>query len=162
LLNAEALVLGHFRLTARENLESIAELSGGLGNRLAEISQRADSLESLLKLAETKKYPVSRLQRGILFALTGITREDLKTSPVYVRLLAANAVGCEFLGDCRKSLGLPIVTRRADLPDTDGARRQAEWAERAYALYSLCTPKIGLCETLWRQNPVIWRKNAEK
>lgn len=162
LLNAEALVLGHFRLTARENLESIAELSGGLGNRLAEISQRADSLESLLKLAETKKYPVSRLQRGILFALTGITREDLKTSPAYVRLLAANAVGCEFLGDCRKSLGLPIVTRRADLPDTDGARRQAEWAERAYALYSLCTPKIGSCETLWRQNPVIWRKNAEK
>ena len=158
LRNAEALVLGHFRLTAREALESIAELSGGLGNRLAELSGRADSLESLLKLTETKKYPVSRLQRGILFALTGITREDLKTSPAYVRLLAANERGCEFLGRCRKASALPIVTRRADLPDTEGAKRQAEWAERAYALYSLCTPKIGLCETLWRQNPVIWRR----
>lgn len=160
LRRAEALILGHFRLTPKEKLEEIAELSGGLGNRLAELSQQADSLERLLALAETKKYPLSRLQRGILFALTGITREDLKSSPVYVRLLAANARGCDFLATCRRFSELPIVTRRGDLPDSRAAKRQAELAEKAYALYSLCTPKIGSGEGLWRQSPVIKREES--
>ena len=160
LKNAEALILGHFRLTERERLEHIAELSGGLGNRLAELSAAADSLESLLALAETKKYPLSRLQRGILFALTEISREDLKSAPAYVRLLAANETGCDFLASCRKSSQLPIVTRKADLPKTPEAQRQATWEEKAYALYALCTPKIGSCRGLWQSNPIIWRKES--
>ena len=47
LKNAEALILGHFRLTDRERLEDIAELSGGLGNRMAELSHKADSVYGL-------------------------------------------------------------------------------------------------------------------
>lgn len=162
LSNAERLVLGHFRLTSPDVLEKTAELSGGLGNRMAELSQRADSLESFLKLSETKKYPDARIRRGILFALTGILREDLRSSPAYVRLLASNEAGREFLAACRKNSQLPIVTRRADLPASPEAQRQAEWERRAYALYSLCLPKAAPCDGLWRQNPIIAGKNFEK
>ncbi len=159
---AEHLILGHFRLTPPSELEEIAELSGGLGNRLAEISRKADSMEAFLAMAETKKYPRARIRRGILFALTRILRRDLRKSPAYVRLLGANERGRVFLATCRKTSELPIVTRKTDLPTTPEAERQAAWEERAHALYSLCLPKAGNCEGLWKQNPVLPGKNLEK
>ena len=166
LSHAEGLILGSLRLKDFTALEEIAELSGGLGNRMADAAKRATTLEELLCLTETKKYPTARLQRGILFALTGVTREDLRRSPAYVRLLAANERGCAFLAACRKTSELPVVTRKIDLPTSDEAKKQTAWAEKAYALYTLCTPKNGSCEGLWRQNPVIRStptgKNPEK
>ena len=156
LKNAERAVLAHFRLTPPERLESIAALSGGLGARMARAAAEATSLERLLELAATKKYPTSRLQRGILFALTEITAEDLKTDPAYARLLAANATGCEFLAACRKKGGeLPIVTRRTDLPDTDAARRQSELETRAFALYTLCTEQATSVADQWKERAYI-------
>ncbi|MBQ8432413.1 MAG: nucleotidyltransferase family protein [Clostridia bacterium] len=159
LSHAQRLILGQLRLADPGRLEETAELSGGLGNRLAEAARAANSLETLLQLTETKKYPLARIRRGILFALTGISREDLRSSPAYVRLLAANEKGRAFLAICRRSSSLPVITRRADLPNTPEAERQTAWAEAAYALYSLCLPRIYSCEGLWRQNPVIRGRN---
>ena len=150
---AERLILGYFRLTAADALEEIAELSGGLGHRLADAALKADSLEELLALAATKKYPRARLCRGLLFALTGIVREDLRTSPAYVRLLAANAKGRGFLAEARKRSSLAVVTRRTDLPSTPAAIRQEEWERRAWALYSLCHAKAESGTVLWKQAP---------
>lgn len=150
---AERLILGWLRLTSAEELEEIAELSGGLGNRLAEAAMQADSLEALLSLAATKKYPLARLRRGILFALTNVAREDLRTSPAYVRLLAANGAGRAFLAECRKRATIPVVTRKTDLPSTPAAMRQAEWERRAWALYALSQAEIGSGTTLWKQVP---------
>ena len=155
LKNAERAVLAHFRLTPPERLESIAVLSGGLGSRMAKAAADATSLEQLLELAATKKYPTSRLQRGILFALTEIIPEDLKVDPA-ARLLAANATGCEFLATSRKKDGgLPIVTRRTDLPKTDAASRQLELETRAFALYTLCTEQTMTVSDQWKARAYI-------
>ena len=105
LVYAERAVLAGIRLMPLEQLETVAELSGGLGNRLRQTAQTATGYAALLSLAATKKYPTARLQRGILFALTDIKSQDLRTSPAYVRLLAANATGCRFLAACRKGAG---------------------------------------------------------
>ena len=72
LTHAERLVLGHFRLTPIEELESIAELSGGLGARLKKAAGESATLSEMLARAATKKYTNARLMRGIIFALTGI------------------------------------------------------------------------------------------
>ena len=117
---------------------------------MARAAADATTLDALLSLSATKKYPTARLQRGILFAMTEIADEDLRADPAYARLLAANATGCEFLGACRKRGGLPIVTRRPDLPDTEGARRQAEIESRAFALYALCLPKAISVGEQWK------------
>ena len=155
LSHAERLILGSLRLKDPAELEEIAELSGGLGNRMADAAKKATALEELLRLTETKKYPTARLQRGILFALTGVAREDLRRSPAYVRLLAANERGCAFLAACRKGAEISVVTRRGDLGEAPDAKIQTAWAEKAYALYTLCTPGTASCEGMWRQNPVI-------
>lgn len=155
LANAERLILGHFRLTAPERLEAAAELFGGLGNRMAQTVQRAKTLEELLDLTETKKYPCARIQRGILFSITETKREDLRAPIAYVRLLAANARGREILAGIKKTSDLCVVTRRADLPQTPGAKHQEKMATRAHALYTLCYPIAAGADDAWRQSPVI-------
>lgn len=150
---AERWILGHFRLTPAEQLEEIAELSGGLGNRLAQAAMQATSLQELLELAATKKYPTARLRRGILFALTSITPRDLRSSPAYVRLLAANRAGREFLAFCRRKEALPVVTRKTDLPHTAEALRQEHREACARSLYTLCQPEVQAGDTLWKQAP---------
>ena len=140
--NAERLILGFFRLQPKAYFEEIAELSGGLGARLCEAARRARSLEELLSLAATKKYPRARLQRGILFALTGIGQTDMRTSPTYTRLLAANETGHRFLASIRKTAQIPIVTRSADYPKTPEAIKQRELEQKAEWLYSLCLPSM--------------------
>ena len=152
---AERAVLAHFRLTPTEALERIEALSGGLGARMASAAQRATTLEELLALSATKKYTTARLQRGILFAMTGTVRDDLLSAPAYARLLAANDVGCAFLARHRKQSDFPIVTRRTDLPDTPAAKRQAEVEERAYALYTLCFEDVTATESFWKRTAHI-------
>ena len=154
---AERLILGHFRLTPPEQLEQIAELGGGLGARMAQAAQKADSLERFFALSATKKYPNARLRRGVLFALTNITQSDLRTPPAYTRLLATNATGCVFLNASRKGARISVVTRHTDLPNTAAAQKQAEIEARAWALYTLCLPKAASAEGLWQKAPMIKR-----
>ena len=139
---AERLILGAFRLMPKERTERIAELSGGLGARMCEASQKATGLSDFLSLSATKKYPISRLQRGILFALTEIAPEDLNHAPAYSRLLAANENGYAFLASIRKTAAIPIVTRASDYPKTPDAVRQRTWEEKAKSLYALCCPRL--------------------
>ncbi len=155
LRNAERLILGYFRLTSPEVLESCAALSGGLGNRLSRAAQSARSYDELMSLAATKKYPTSRLQRGILFGLLQVGDADLANDPAYARLLAANRAGCEYLAWARKRSGLTVITRKSDLPDTPEALRQEAWETRAFALYTLCTPESGAADALWRRSAYI-------
>jgi len=159
--HAERLILGWFRLASLNDLESVAELAGGLGARLKKAATEAKTLEEMLALAATKKYTSARILRGILFALTGITEQDLRTRPAYTRLLAANGTGCGFLKQCQKNAALTVVTRRTDLPDTPEATRQAILEERAQDLYALCCESAQATESLWKKTAYIEKKSSD-
>lgn len=150
------LILGYFRLTSPARLTRGAELDGGLGDRLAALSHRAASLDELLSLCATKKYPQARLRRGILFALTDVCAADLRGEIAYVRLLATNRIGRAFLAEVRKASTLPVVTRRTEIPETEAARAQLALEDRARALYALTLPRREGSEVLLRRTPVIF------
>ena len=153
LSHAERLILGHFRLTSPASLEGIAELSGGLGSRLSQAAMYSRSMEELLAQAATKKYPQARLQRGILFALTGVTPPDQRTPAAYTRLLAANKRGREYLAAHRKTVRIDVVTRKTELPIGSAAERQAELELRAWSLWTLCHPDAETADRLWKRAP---------
>ena len=160
LLYAERFVLGHFRLTPSHELEQAAVLSGGLGGRLKKAAMQAAGLEELLSLAATKKYPRARWMRGILFALTGITDEELCLPVSYSRLLGANETGCAYLSSVRRKKRFLVVSRKTELPESDAVRRQCEWAERADSLYALCRPDAAVASS-WEKNAVILKKGEK-
>ena len=136
--HAESAILWHLRSMKESEIRGIAELSGGLGDRLKKAANKANSLEELLLLAATKKYPVSRIRRGILFAMTGTTPDDLRSSVSYLRLFGATDAGRAYLSELRKSDAIPIVTKQKDL--VHGTRQEA-LETAALSLYGLCLPK---------------------
>ncbi len=53
----------------------------------------------------------ARARRGMLCALLGITRADSALRPKYIRLLALNDAGAEYISKHKKSFSLPIVSK---------------------------------------------------
>ena len=131
--NIERGILLMLRLVYKDELDGVAELSGGLGNRLADVAQASVSLDELIKNTSTKKYTTSKIRRGILNAVLGIKSEDIRQIS-YTLVLGANEMGRAVLSELRKKDGeITIVTKPADAPEC----RQKELTDRADALYSL-------------------------
>lgn len=156
LCNAQTMVLGSLRMIDAERVSAVEGLAGGLGNRLLKQAHVATSYEELLQLSDTKKYPRARIARGILFALTAVTREDVQRLPAYTTLLGTNRAGRAFLARQRKAEHpFPVVTKQSDVPKTAQARLQNRLEQRAGALYTLCMPTplptgavVGVCPTV--------------
>ena len=139
-------VLGYYRLHAPAELSGIAEMHGGLAERICRAAADAATEEEFLSLAATKKYTDSRVRRAILYGMTGVTEDDLRTFPAYVNLLGASERGRAFLAAYRKKKDkrVEIVTRPAAILDEEVSPaflRQAELQRRAEALYTLFLPK---------------------
>ncbi len=157
LQRAERGILSHFRLASDGLLERTPELSGGLGRRIAAAAHTSVGLEELVKKSVTKKYTESRVRRGILFAMTEISEEDLRREPAYAVLLAANSVGCRFLAERKKTRSVVVVTCHGDLPDFPEARRQERLTEAAFALYGLTLPTPQSTDFFLRRSSKIFK-----
>lgn len=153
--HAERALLARLRLISPEEIDRIAELSGGLGRRILSAAERAKSLEELWRLCASKSYTDARVRRGILFALFGITEEMLRAPIPWVRLLAANEAGCAYLASQRREGQMAVVTRAVDIPEGEEARRAAALEARAYALWSLCLPNAATAGDFLRRPPRI-------
>lgn len=117
----------------------IADCGGGLLERLVKAAQSAVDYETLCRAAATKKYTDGRIRRALLYLLAGVTYEDLKTPPAYLRLLGANGRGRVFLAETRKTRTIPVVTKQADIVALGRvATRQRTLAAVADGLYALC------------------------
>lgn len=146
---AERAILGFFRLTPPEQLLHIAGLGNGLEHRLCASAKESGNLADLMRWCATKRYPDAAIRRAILAAMVGVTYADLDGGVAYTTVLGANTVGRELLASLRKK-NLPLLTKPSDIeglcvafPElAQDIRRQAELAEKADALYSLCLPKV--------------------
>ena len=112
---------------------------------------KADSLQALLTIAKTKRYPEARVRRIILNALIGIKNEDLRVAPVFGRILALNDRGAEII---RKAGSLPenkfcfpFSTSYRDVAKTPNKRIQRTMALNNLAsdIYTMAsrTPRPG-------------------
>ena len=137
-----------------------AECGGGLLKHLCRAAEKATDYASLCRLAATRHYTDGRIRRALLFALAGVTAEDLKTPPAFVRLLAADEKGLAYLAATRKTRALPVTTKQADAAALgEAAGRQRELARRADGLYALCRPGSLLPADLQTQRPFLLKKH---
>lgn len=139
-------ILGWWRLTSTSESGKYAECGGGVAQLLQKSAVNAGSFAEMMSAAATKKYTNARLRRAVLFAMTGVTAEDLHSLPAYVRLLAANEQGRRFLSEIRKSTKIPVVTKPSRIPDFSDAKRQHELSLRLDALATLSRP-VPRCQT---------------
>jgi len=152
----ERAVLYRLRSMKREDFAALDEGKEGLYNRLYEASRTARSLEEVLATAKTKRYAYARLRRMVLWAYLGISPGELPEHPLYLRPLAANAVGRRLLADMRKNAALPVLTKGAEARRHGGEIEALFELEAAAAdLYSLAYPKLTGADALWRESLIL-------
>ena len=136
----ERIIVTNLRIADSEIVNRCAECSGGVGGRIISAACACDEKHSFASLCATKKYTDSRLRRASLFALTGVTADDLAGTPGYVRLLAANSTGRGILYE-NKGSQIKIVTKEREIPDNPDCARRHLLADRADALYGMLFDK---------------------
>ncbi len=95
--NFERVLLYRLRTMSPQELAATPDVGQGLENRIFQAARIATSLEDLLEKIKVKRYPMARIKRILLNALFSIKLDDIKTPPVYGRILALNDKGADIL-----------------------------------------------------------------
>ncbi len=123
------------KLFSAQNFDTAFSASGII-NHLRAAAQKSKSISELRRNAATKRYTDAEISRGILYVLTGTTRDDMNSPVYYTRLLGADKTGCALLNQKHE---IEIITKPSAIDKlTDKARLQYEKTFAAERAYSLC------------------------
>ena len=150
-LDAEGKVLAS-TFKEQEDFEGVVGASGGLANRICEMSHKASSADELLALVKNKRYTDSNIRRTMLYCMAGVERQQIEALPEETLLLAANAKGRELLATNRKKEGMKILSKPADL---DMSLPQNILAQRIDSIYTLLFNKKQPSDKYIKKGPII-------
>lgn len=155
----ETAILAKLRTMTKSDFEKLPNGGGGIENRMVKAARTATTLPQLMLMIKSKNFTMSRIRRLILCAFLGITKNDLKNMPSYIRILGMNDKGKEILS-AAKECPLPIDTSLSALSKTsDIAGKQARLEERAGNMYALALEKRKPCGTDFTAKPIIIKEN---
>ena len=149
-------VLGVLRRQQREEFSRLPDLSEGIENRFWNAMRSGSSMEEILTLAKTKRYPHARLRRMMMHAFLGVTQEMAEELPAYLRVLGANERGREILSVMAGTASLPVSASLAELErSSSAASEQARLEALSTDLYQGVLRCPGPCATDYTA-PAIW------
>lgn len=119
-------ILYALRKMTLNQISNLPDVTFGLANSLMYAVNSCNSYEKIISMVKSKTYTQSRVQRILLYALLGITKEDMqeskKTKP-YIRVLGLDDKGRELLSELSKSNPkLPVITSVKDFYNTSNNR----------------------------------------
>jgi predicted nucleotidyltransferase len=123
--NLAPIILTLLSSETAERIDRLAGMDEGLGRRLMKMAGRPtkstpDLLQDLLKAADTRRFPATRISRALAALLGGVTREDLALfdatgGPQYLRVLGFDRKGRYLLKLLRRFATLPVMMKGSDL-----------------------------------------------
>ena len=131
-------VIASLRLNSPAKWVDIHDATGGLYNRLCDLSAEANGISSLTHLAETKKYTKARIRRAIWNTYFGVTSSDVRELPHFTQVLAMDDIGRSVLKRIKKMSDFPVITKPSSYRDYDfDVISQKELSNKADAVYDL-------------------------
>ena len=109
-------ILAKLRTMTDAEFEALPYGSEGLWRKLMHESRRQATLEEILTAVKSKRYTRSRLDRMVMCAFLGITREDLEAPAPYARVLAFNDTGRTILSKAKPTGLFPNTGEPLDHP----------------------------------------------
>ncbi len=95
-------------------IANLPDVSEGLENSIKLAANTCNTLQEFMEKVKSKRYTQTRIQRVLLYALLGYTKEDMETSKKidpYIRVLGCNTKGQALLSEISKAnRKLPVVT----------------------------------------------------
>ena len=129
----EKAILGKLRTMTDAEFEALPYGSEGLWRKFMHAAREQASLEAILTAVKSKRYTRSRLDRMLMCAFLGITKEMLEAPAPYSRVLALNDRGREILKLARQKGEFPNIGQKLDAP-------YQALEDRCGALYGLFAP----------------------
>ena len=155
--NVETAIVTCLRLLHTSKLENIADIGGGLGEKILSAAHEVTTYNELVSSVVCKNYPEARVRRAIFNILFGVDFEDLKAYPAFTTVLGFSNLGREWLSELRKKeKKIAIITKPADSESLGGsAVRQIYLDRRVDALFTLATPKKNNSGEYIKRHPFV-------
>ena len=107
-------ILYTLRKMSLKEIEKLPDVTEGLEHNIKNAANSCNNLDEFMNIIKTKRYTNTRIQRILLYALLGITKDDmkqsLKTQP-YIRVLGMNKKGKDLISVIsRSNPDLKIIT----------------------------------------------------
>ena len=135
-----AAIIASLRLNSTA-CNDIHDTSGGLYNRLCELSFEANTIESLICAAESKNFTKARIRRSLFYSLLSVTSSQLKELPAYTQLLAFDVRGRAMLKTIGKLACFPVLTKPSDVDKLPPAALPQKIAsDRADSIFQMTKP----------------------
>ncbi len=133
----ERAILGKLRCMTDAEFEALPYGSEGLWRKLMHASRSEAALEDILAATKSKRYTRTRLDRMVLCAFLGISKEILSAPAPYIRVLALNSRGREILKKARSFGCFPNIGQAMDHP----YQRLENRCGDLYGLFALDAPE---------------------
>ena len=134
-------IIASLRLDSPECHTDIHDTTGGLYNRLKDLSFKTNSINGLICAAESKNFTKSRIRRALFYSLLGVTSSQFNSLPEYTQLLAFDSSGRTLLKEIGKHSHFPILTKPSDIEKLpEGAIPQKLHSDKADAIFQLTKP----------------------
>ena len=106
------LLIQRILTSTADELNAIFGAEEGLGNKHKAGVRYYKSYEDIIEDLKSKRYTRTRIARILVMTLLGITRADVKSAKNYIRILAFDEKGSEYLKEIKKAevSALPIIT----------------------------------------------------
>lgn len=100
-------------------LTRYAEVTEGIENAIVKAAKSSSTFYSFMEKIKSKRYTWTRLQRMITHIYTGFTKKQLQSfnAPSFIRLLGMSSTGQAYLGQQKKNIELPLISRVAATND---------------------------------------------
>ena len=112
----ERAILGKLRTMTDGEFEALPYGSEGLWRKFMHNCRSFGTVEEILTATKSKRYTRTRLDRMLLCAFLGITREMLESPAPYTRVLALNDRGRVILKDAKKKAAFANAGEAVDHP----------------------------------------------
>jgi predicted nucleotidyltransferase len=119
----ERAILARLRTMTEAEFEALPYGSEGLWRKLMHASREEATLDGLLAAVKSRRYTRTRLDRMVMCAFLGITKEILAAEFPYVRVLAFNDKGRSILKEAKQSGIYRNAGERVDHPYWDLEKR---------------------------------------
>ena len=112
----EQAILYRLRTMTDEEFEALPYGSEGLWRKLMTNARKYATLEEILTATKSKRYTRTRLDRMVMCAFLGITRQQVNAPAPYTRVLAFNDTGRLLLRSARQAGQFPNIGETVDSP----------------------------------------------
>ena len=142
----ERAVLAKLRTMTDTEFEALPYGSEGLWRKFMHACRQESTLEEIIAATKSKRYTRTRIDRMVMCAFLGITKEMLEETVPYTRILAFNDKGREILKQAKKETVFLNVGEKADHPYWQLEQRCGS----LYGLFCVNGPEVPDTETRQR------------